>query len=145
MAEFEEMGAEVLVAAGWKEGRRVAVGNACEAYLRQGYQWPDFVEAVASEFGGLIFGEKFGVFGAILTMDAALAVGGVTKERVEEYEEFLELKLFPVGVAAGGVLVVLLSPDGSFRGGYDDSLEFLGNNVREMLGRLSAAGGVKLR
>ncbi|WP_328323118.1 SUKH-3 domain-containing protein [Kribbella sp. NBC_00382] len=145
MAEFEELGAKCLPAAGWREGRQVDADKDRQAYLDDGYEWPGFVDSLLAEFGGLIFGEPFGPFGDILTIDAALAVSGIYKERVEEYEEFLRLKLFPVGVGARGVLTVVLSPDGSFHGGYDDHLEFLGGTVREMLGRLTAGGGVKVR
>lgn len=145
MNELEEVGARSLTAAGWREGRRVAVDQARTVYLSEGYEWPDVVETLVSEFGGLTFGEQFGPFGDILTVDASLAVSGIYKERIEEYEEFLKVKLFPVGVAARGVLTVMLGSDGSFYGGYDDELDFLGTNVREMLGRLTLGPGVKLR
>ena len=81
----------------------------------------------------------------MLTFDASLAVSGIYKDRVEEYEEFLKVQLFPVAVAARGVLTVMISPDGSFYGGYDDALDFLGTNVLEMLGRLTLGPGIKLR
>jgi SUKH-3 immunity protein of toxin-antitoxin system len=145
MSEFEKLGAEALIEAGWREGRRVNVDRYRSAYLADGYEWSETVEALLSEFGGLSFGKLYGQFGDVLTLDAALAISGIYKDRVEEYEQFLQLKLFPVGVAARGVLTVMVSPDGTFRGGFDDGLDFLGTTFREMVGRLSLGPGVKLR
>ncbi|MEV6414218.1 SUKH-3 domain-containing protein [Kribbella sp. NPDC051718] len=145
MNEFELLGAKALAVSGWREGRRVAVDRDRVAYLADGYEWSELVEALLAEFGGLSFGKRYGDFGDVLTVDAALAISGIYKDRVEEYEEFLNLKLLPVGVAARGVLTVMVSPDGTFRGGYDDGLDYLGASFREALGRLTLGPGRKLR
>jgi hypothetical protein len=103
------------------------------------------VAGFLAEFGGLVVNERFARAGEVLTVDPVLAVSGIHRERVEEYEEFLGVELVPVGDGCTGHLAVMITPDGAFFGGFDDCLVRLGDSAFEMVGKLDQGGGEVLR
>ncbi|WP_185444862.1 SUKH-3 domain-containing protein [Kribbella qitaiheensis] len=145
MTDFSDAGQRLLSLASWAAGRRVPTDRYESVLVEDGYRWFDLLETFLSEFGGLVLGERFGPFGDILTIDPELATSGIYRERVEEYEEFLAVELVPVGVAARGHLCVMMSPAGSFYGGFDDFLCYLGDNAFEMIRRIATNEGEVLR
>jgi hypothetical protein len=113
-------GRRLLTLAGWASGRRVRVRR-------------------------FVVGERLGPIGEILTIDPEMAVSRIYRERVEEYEEFLEVELVPVGDGARGHMAIMMLPAGSFYGGFDDCLAYFGDNVFEMVSKIQGSGGEVLR
>jgi hypothetical protein len=136
VTDFADPGRRLLKLAGWASGRRVPTSRYQHVLVGDGYRWFDLLENFLSEFGGLVVGERFGPIGEILTIDPEMAVSGIYRERVEEYEEFLDVELVPVGDGARGHMAIMMSPAGSFYGGFDDFLAYFGDNAFEMVGKI---------
>jgi hypothetical protein len=136
MNQHAAMGEEYLVAAGWREGRTVSTERYERLYLEEGYAWVPELAGFLREFGGLKFGSRNGEFADDLNVEPEMAFDAVSKDRMDEYSEFLKKEIFPIGMSFQIDIIVAMSRDGSFYGVFDDYIGSFGNGIRELLGHL---------
>lgn len=65
-----------------------------------------------------------------------VAVGSTNKEIVDWYGEAVGARLFPIGLADRGHLLLMMAEDGRFFAGFDDYLGYAGNSGAELFGRI---------
>ncbi|WP_137940525.1 SUKH-3 domain-containing protein [Chitinivorax sp. B] len=120
-----------LISTGWFPGRRVDVEGVIGKLKNEGYPAGSAVKVFLEEFGGLS-GMHKGYRGddwEEFHFDPIIAMEGIFRERVIDYELRFGDGLTPIGEAYNQHLVLLISEKGAMLGAYDDYLCVLGESV----------------
>jgi len=133
--EFSPEILQPLLAAGWTPERRVGIDHWLRQLLGEGNQVFPAATAFLENFGGIrlsaapvtnrAFNPGKTVFDPI---DAGSEI-----DRIQDWERDHALRLFPVGSAFNGHFVLLISDDGRFFAGNDESLVLVGNDLEQAL------------
>lgn len=124
----------ILQQAGWHSGRQIDVSAMVDALAAEGYTITPVVVDFLTEFGGLkvVFpNPRAPQLEDQFHLQPDRAARGVTRERVETYEERVGEPLVTIGENYD--MVLLLSASGKMYGGFDDLLYRLGNDPAEGL------------
>ena len=132
----DEQLADILAPAGWHPSRRVNIDEARGLWLQRGHTASEAAVNFASEFDGITFKyprHKPADGEYQCSIDAILAARSIHPSVVRSYEERVHEPLCPVGLAASGHVVLMISPSGKIFGGYDAFLALYGETGREAI------------
>jgi hypothetical protein len=138
--DFPDDVLEPLNAAGWHPNRRVPTAQWITALEGEGYECFSLAREFLECFGGLALRE-------ILKDDSAFSPGRTRLQpvlaasgefdRVNDWQNEHELRLFPVGNCFDEYFILMISPDENFyAGSYDDELLLIANNTRDCFKQL---------
>ncbi len=107
-----------------------------KALEENSYYSGPYVKNFLKEFGGLIIRHPHFKLKASVEevhFNPIVAIPGIYREKVEEYEEAMGMKLALIGEAETGHMFLLLAENGAVFGGYDGSLILLGKSGYEAI------------
>jgi len=124
---------EILTSAGWHPDRKVDASPQVESLQRDGYAvWMGLIRFL-EQFSGLVLSFIRNGRPDTAWVDSARALQLADEATVRDYEARLKVALAPIGYANHDHLLLLMSEDGRFFGGYDDFLTELGGTPIEMV------------
>lgn len=130
---MDDRTSQALRSAGWRPGRSIGRSTAETLILDAGVsptaEQIDFVE----QFSRLNVTFRRGDWDDSFWIDVAEAVSRASRERVADYGERAGENLLPVGFSNSEHLLLLLGPDGSLYGGFDDFFRRLGDRADDSL------------
>ena len=136
----------VLRAAGWCPGRSHDTSAARSALESDGYRISARVEEFLREFDGISVRYKRGKDTDFIRFDARDACSGADSAWVHKYENRTwTSSMVPIGESNSGHLLLVMSSDGTFFGGFDDVLVALGSSAEEMIEKLLNQDQERLR
>lgn len=139
---MEHITQERLIQAGWKKDRTIDIKHIEKEYLERGIVVPDNVKEFLKEFGMLkINFEKemtYVKINEVISFNPIEALGkNLDKDYfdsiVEDYTDFISEELFPIGNAARGNLILMMTCSNKVYSFTDGCFCKNGNNIEEML------------
>jgi hypothetical protein len=127
---------EVLKGSAWYPGRTIRTDEVEAAWAERGITASEVVRDFVAEFNGVEFRyARHPLAGGtdLCVLDAIKATRSVHREWLAAYEVRAQEPLWPIGIAASGHVVLMMSPTGRVIGGYDDFLAVYGENGRQAL------------
>lgn len=126
---------EVLEIAGYSDERIVDISVIIQMYEECGYRYSDMQKSFVERYGFLEIHYNHPVWNTdmIIRINPLEAQKVITRDVVEEYNEFLEDDLLIIGDIDKENMTLFLSEQGYFFGGYDDCIINWGNDFNKML------------
>lgn len=134
--EAAEPVTDVLVRGGWFAGRRVDASDDVRALIDNGLDtWPG-LETILAEFTGLELHYMRAGHSDSAWFSSARALRLVDPWWARRYGQELGVRFAPIGCSNGDYLTLYATEGGSFYGGFDRDLTWLGDSVPDMIDAL---------
>lgn len=135
------MAKDLLVRAGWFDGREVAIQDQIAAIRAGGFEVWAGLESILAAYCFLVIRDSVG--SRSLWIEPARAVAAIDPEWIFDYERVLGVRLAPVGGYSH--MTVMVGSDAAIYGGFDREFGRLGGSIEDAVDQLlCAASPVRL-
>ena len=133
---FSDKTYQLLIKAGWQEGRKVQINNEIEFLQKSNFNLSKLIKDFLGEFCGLCIKhphrhkpENIDYF----EISAIKANETFDFEWVYEYSRRTQKYLVPIGESSRGYMILTMAEDGSVYAGYDDFLIKIADSGEEAI------------